>query len=137
MAWTKFFEGLRLAPTLEEKGLSCLRAEILGVCFVPQQPLFSVRIKVVDAIMEILKRTARTDDETEREDDSEIQLLKDSKLPDVLLLEEAKTISSTICSDALLNGNVKLNNGSSKSNNINALSSPSMPSAAHPLSIGA
>lgn len=36
-AWTKFFEILKkLVPSLEKNNLMCLRAEILGACFVPQ-----------------------------------------------------------------------------------------------------
>ena len=52
----------------------CLRAEILGACFVPQQPLFSVRIKVMESITNILRKTARLELDNEKNDNYVLKL---------------------------------------------------------------
>ena len=56
-AWKKFFQSLRLVPSLEGSGLSCLRAEILGATFVYQQPLFSAHANVIGELCSSWGRT--------------------------------------------------------------------------------
>jgi hypothetical protein len=75
------------------------------VCIFLQQPLFSVRVKVIDALTDVLRRTARSEEEAEREDYSspavpvDPLLLENSESVDILSTNTS-TITTTRSSNA-------------------------------------